>query len=156
MYDVITVADSILKIAKEAGRQLTPLQLMKLTYIAHGWSLGLKRGDLFAERIEAWKYGPVIPELYQATKKWGRNPIPFDSIEGPLEVDQDTADFLREVFSKYGHMDGISLSALTHKPGTPWYEVYEEGVLGLEIPDPLIQRHYERLLHERSRHSSPN
>ena len=150
MYDVITIADSILKIAKKAGKRLTPLQLMKLTYIAHGWSLGLKRGALFSERIEAWKYGPVVPDLYHATKRWGRDPIPLENIEGAVDVDQDTEDFLEDVFQKYGHMNGIALSALTHKPGTPWHDVYEQGVLGIEIPDALIEKHYEKLLNERS------
>lgn len=77
MYDVLTVADAILKIAKSKGVSLTPMQLMKLVYIAHGWSLGLRGIDLFRNRIEAWQYGPVMPDLYHATKQFGRNPIPL-------------------------------------------------------------------------------
>lgn len=156
MYDVITIADSILKIAKQQGKRLTPMQLMKLVYIAHGWSLGLRGQDLFADRIEAWKFGPVIPELYHATKRWGREPIPLDKVTGDMEVDPSTEAFLRDVFSKYGHMDGIRLSNLTHKPGTPWQQVYREGSFGREIPDDLIRRHYEQLLHDRSRASAAN
>lgn len=150
MYNVITIADAILKIAKEAGRSLTPMQLMKLVYIAHGWSLGLGRGDLFQDRIEAWKYGPVIPDLYHATKVWGRAGIPFDRIVGKIEVDKDTEKFLREVFGKYGNMNGITLSNLTHKSDTPWDQVYREGVFNIEIPDSVIEAHYKKLLHERS------
>lgn len=151
MYDVITIADSILKIAKQQGRRLSPMQLMKLVYIAHGWSLGLRGKDLFPDRIEAWRYGPVIPDLYHATKKWGRDPIPLDKVDGDLEIDPTTEAFLRDVFAKYGHMDGIKLSNLTHKPGTPWQQVYRDGAFGIEIPDTLIRTHYEQLLHERSR-----
>src|SRR5690606_31455479 len=80
LSDVMTVADDILRVAKAQGRALTPLQLMKLTYIAHGYALGSGVGDLFNSRIEAWKYGPVIPDLYHATKSYGRDPIPFDRI----------------------------------------------------------------------------
>lgn len=151
MYDVITIADSILKIAKKKGKTLTPLQLMKLVYIAHGWSLGLGRGDLFSERIEAWKYGPVIPDLYHATKKWGRDPIPLEKIGDGVDVDSDTQAFLEDVFNKYGHMHGVSLSSLTHRNGTPWHDVYQDGVFGIEIPDDLIKAHYEKLRNERSR-----
>lgn len=153
MYDVIAIADSILKIAKEQGKKLTPMQLMKLVYIAHGWNLGLGRSDLFTDRIEAWRYGPVIPNLYHATKVWGRDPIPLEKVTGEIEVDGDTEAFLRDVFAKYGHLDGIALSNLTHKIGTPWESVYREGIFGIEIPDDLIRLHYEKLLDDRKNRS---
>ena len=150
MYPVLTVADEILKIAKRAGKALTPLQLMKLTYIAHGWSLGFDRGDLFNNRIEAWKFGPVIPDLYRATKSYGRSPIPLDLVDDKSSgVDADTREFLEKVFNTYNQYDGIQLSSLTHQSGTPWDTVYMDGVRGVEIPDDLIERHYKRLLNER-------
>lgn len=155
MHSVLAVADAILKIAKRQGKVLTPLQLMKLVYIAHGWSLGLNRGDLFRERIEAWKYGPVIPDLYQATKQYGRNAIPFTKIaDGPMPVDQSTEELLKWVVDQYGDRSGTALSALTHRSGTPWDQVYVDGVFGIEIPDSLIKTHYETLLNDRYRAAS--
>lgn len=147
MYDVLTVADAILKIAKKNKRQLTPMQLVKLTYIAHGWSLGLRGQDLFKNRIEAWQYGPVIPDLYHATKNFGRNPIPLDSVGEPSQVGVTPEDerFLEAVYKKYGHLDGIALSYITHRAGTPWTQVYIPGVMHIEIPDDLIAKHYQEL-----------
>lgn len=151
MYDVLTVADAILKIAKSYGKALTPMQLVKLTYIAHGWSLALRDKDLFRNRIEAWQYGPVIPDLYHATKSFGREPIPLEVIgdSDDLPVAADDAHFLQEVFNKYGHLDGIALSYITHKAGTPWTQVYRPGVKHIEIPDHLILRHYRELANAR-------
>lgn len=148
MYDVLTVADAILKIAKSRGISLTPMQLVKLTYIAHGWNLAIRGKDLFQNRIEAWQYGPVIPDLYHATKSYGRNPIPATAIGDPEDINvlpEDKA-FLTEVFNKYGHLDGITLSYLTHKAGTPWTQVYSNGLRHVEIPDNLIKQHYQELL----------
>lgn len=144
MYDVLNVADAILKIAKARGVKLTPMQLMKLVYIAHGWSLGIRNRDLFPNRIEAWQYGPVIPDLYHATKKFGRTAIPLEMIDDPADmpVTAEDAAFLEDVFEKYGHLDGIQLSYLTHQSGTPWDQVYEPGRQRIEIPDNLIQSHY--------------
>lgn len=144
MYDVLTVADAILKIAKARGQSLTPMQLMKLVYIAHGWSLGLRNVDLFRNRIEAWQYGPVMPDLYHATKRFGRDPIPLGLVGEPypLPVSPEDADFLTDVYNKYGHLDGIQLSYLTHQSGTPWDQVYRPGISRIEIPDELIRRHY--------------
>jgi uncharacterized phage-associated protein len=144
------VADEMLRIAKRRGMALTPLQLMKLVYIAHGWYLAIKGSDLFNNRIEAWKYGPVIPDLYQATKQYGREPIPLSLIgNGESGVSAETRRFLEDVFEKYGHRSGFQLSQLTHKPGTPWATVYQEGVMGIEIPDDLIRAHYQELLNDR-------
>lgn len=155
MYPVITIADEILKIAKRLGKSLTPLQLMKLVYIAHGWSLALRGADLFPERVEAWKYGPVVPDLYQATKHFGRNSIPLDQVTSePSRVDADTLAFLEDVFAKYGHLSGYQLSQLTHKPGTPWQQVYQDGVFGIDIPDDLIRCHYQELRNERQRRTA--
>ena len=157
MYPVITIADEILKIAKRDGKSLTPLQLMKLTYIAHGWSLGLGRGDLFRERIEAWKYGPVIPDLYRATKSYGRGEIPAGLVnEQVSSVDENTRDFLEWVYAGYGHLNGIQLSSLTHKSGTPWDQVYRDGVMKIEINDDLIRDHYRKLAHERKYVTAPS
>lgn len=148
MYDVLTVADDILKIAKERGKTLTPMQLVKLTYIAHGWALAILKRDLFRNRIEAWKYGPVIPDLYHATKSYGRNPIPLGAISnsGTPSVDPETHKFLVDIFNKYGHLEGITLSYLTHQSGTPWDQVFNPYQRHIEIPDPLIKAHYDEML----------
>jgi uncharacterized phage-associated protein len=150
-YPVETIAETILREAKKVGRSLTPMQLIKLVYIAHGWSLAITGRDLFINRIEAWKYGPVIPELYRATKKFGREPIPIglvgSSDEALLEkVDQDLVE---DVFLKYGHFSGVQLSNLTHQSGSPWHQVYRDGVQNIEIPDSIIASHYKGLLNDR-------
>ena len=152
MYDVLSVADALLRIAKSKGQSLTPMQLVKLTYIAHGWSLAIRGKDLFKNRIEAWKYGPVIPDLYHATKQFGRSPMPLDLIEGDTEfpVHPDDRRFLEEIFDAYGHLDGIKLSYLTHQAGTPWTEAYVPG-LNADITDARITEHYKELLSERRR-----
>lgn len=157
MNDAKTIADEMLRIGKENKKTLTPLQLMKLVYIAHGWSLGLDRGNLYSDQIEAWRYGPIIPELYNITKKYGRDPIPVELVGiGPSMVDLNTSAFLRNVFSKYGHLSGLQLSNLTHKSGTPWDIVCKSGECNSTIPNDLISGHYRRLLHERLGRPTPD
>lgn len=146
MFGVITVADEVLRIAKAKGKSLTPLQLMKLVYIAHGWHLAIRNSDLFSERIEAWKYGPIIPDLYQATKHFGNNPIPLELITGNSIVDTKTSSFLKEVVDQYGNLSGVHLSSITHGSRTPWQQVYRDDIQGIEILDSLIKTHYKELL----------
>lgn len=145
MSSAISVADEILKIAKRKGMQLTPLQLMKLVYISHGWAFPILGKDLFSNRIEAWKFGPVIPDLYHATKHYGRNTIPHSDISDNPSTGFDSTilSFLEDVLDKYGHLDGFSLSNLTHQTGTPWDQVFDESKYNVEIPDSLIKQHYQ-------------
>ena len=142
-----TVADDILKLAKRRGMVFTPMQLMKLVYIAYGWCLAMHNAKLFDDRIEAWKYGPVIPNLYHATKHFGGNIIPHSLIANSPVSNPDLETFLDSIVQNYGQFSGIALSNLTHRQGTPWQQVYRPEVPGIQIPDELIKAHYQEELH---------
>jgi uncharacterized phage-associated protein len=144
-----TVADDVLKLAKRQGKTLTPMQLMKLVYIAYGWFLAMRGEKLFPDRIEAWKYGPVIPNLYQVTKHFGGGEISHNLISDAPVTNPEAEAFLNSVVANYGDYSGIALSNLTHKLGTPWQQVYRPDVFNIEIPDNLIREHYERGLDAR-------
>ena len=75
MVSSITVANEFISLAKKDGYYFTPMQLLKLVYIAHGWMFGFFNEPLIDDDIEAWKYGPVIPNLYQAIKNYGSRQI---------------------------------------------------------------------------------
>lgn len=150
MRDVLIIADAILRIAKDQGKSLTPMQLVKLAYISQGFSLGLRGKPLFSNRIEAWQYGPVIPDLYHATKDHGRNKIPHKLIRDldgiASTISDDELHLLEWVMRQYGHLTGVTLSYLTHRTGSPWSQVYHEGQRHLEIPSHLISEHYKKLV----------
>lgn len=145
-YDVIMVADTILKIAKREHVSLTPMQLVKICFIAHGWSLGLRSKPLFLNKIEAWEYGPIIPDLYKATKTHGKQVIPLDKIGDVNKIDVESEDFnfMVKVFEKYGRLDGVTLSYDTHKAGSPWSQAYEPEKCSI-IPDGLISDYYKKI-----------
>lgn len=150
------IADDILKIAKRRGMSLTPMQLMKLVYISYGWYLAMHDAKLFNDRIEAWKYGPVIPNLYQATKRFGKNPIPTNLIaDGPISNNGMEA-FYDSIVENYGKFSGIALSNLTHRQGTPWQQVFQPNVMGIEIQDHLIKEHYQQGLDARRATTTTN
>lgn len=147
MHDARTIANEFINSAAEDGNALTPMQLLKLVYIAHGWMLGLYGVPLVINDIEAWKYGPVIPDLYHALSRFRNRHItepindPGDDV-GLLPVE---TDLLKQVYNIYGHRDGIALSRLTHQAGSPWHEVYEDGVYNIPIPTDIIENHYSEL-----------
>ena len=139
------VAEYILYLADRAKRPLTPMQILKLVYIAHGWLLGLHGRPLVNEAIEAWPYGPVIASLYRHYKKYGSNYIEECPPGKPSDFDADEERTMQQVWDGYGHRSGISLSALTHEPGTPWAETIERLGRGAIISNDLIEDYYRRL-----------
>ena len=54
---------------------LTPMKIIKLVYIAHGWHLAITDKPLIEDYVQAWEFGPVIPDLYHEFKKYGNTPI---------------------------------------------------------------------------------
>lgn len=97
---------------------LTPMRAQKLLYYVQGWSLVHRNSPMFCENIEAWAHGPVVPEVFQEFKEYGRNAIPVEtgSADGLTEEEQD---FIRAVWEIYRPYSALSLSDMTHAEA-PW------------------------------------
>lgn len=149
----LLVANEFLRLAAGEGKALTPLQLMKLVYIAHGWMLALYQKPLVSDDIEAWRYGPVIPDLYHAMKQYGAGsvtrPLILPQVSSDRELDYLEQDLIKQVYRLYGHLNGIQLSGLTHQAGTPWDLTWTNGERNSAISNDLITEHYRRLASER-------
>lgn len=151
MRNPIAVANKILEVAKGTDDQyVTPMQLIKLTYLCHGWMLGLVGRPLLNESVQAWRYGPVVKSIYDAVKKYKDQPVPFPitTIFGGTPTDNfDATDIsiIQQVYNIYGHRDGVSLSALTHQQGTPWAITWDQHGQNAVISNDLIENHYRRL-----------
>ncbi len=164
MYPAAAVANAFLQMADAEGRPLTHMQLQKLVYITHGWHWAVTGRPLIAESVEAWKYGPVIPELYELLKQFGREPVTaplswWDGESGAWrttvpQFPADSTEVIGRVWGAYKHLNGLQLSTLTHQKETPWYvmagELPEYKRRGLVIPERLIQEHYVEIGRRRS------
>ena len=146
-YSSIAVAKKILELSELKGNPLTPMQLIKLTYLAHGWMLGLLGRPLLSERVEAWKYGPVLPNLYSVIKKHRDKPVDIISLYANDVVDDESATaVINEVLRVYGELDGIALSTLTHQKNTPWEIVWSQLGQQANISNDIIESHFKRML----------
>jgi uncharacterized phage-associated protein len=143
-YRSTVVANRLLELANQCGRNLTPMQLLKLAFLCHGWMLGLYGRPLISDRIEAWKYGPVIPKLYHAVKQFRGSPITVTLSAPQQELSAEADNIVEQVFDIYGSWTGPQLSHLTHEDGSPWAQTYDEDRLGVVIPDRVIRRFYEQ------------
>lgn len=157
----VSVANYFIGKAQNEGVRVTPMKLLKLVYIAHGWALGLYGTPLIGEEVQAWKYGPVVPSVYDDFRHYGRGAIERQKAiwteEGELAVpsvtDPDTQQLLDSVWDAYKHLDGFQLSDITHEPNTPWDIVWNKlggcNSRGAVIPPATIQEHYQLLAERR-------
>jgi uncharacterized phage-associated protein len=151
MYSAITIANYFVQKALMDNADMTPIKLVKMTYLAHGWYLAITGGKpLMSEPVLAWRYGPIVQSVYHAFKKYGREQVTsleFDFGNRVMTVeDRRTKEILNRVWDIYKDFTGPQLSALTHKSGTPWDKVrhLHEGkslVISI-IPNELIFSFY--------------
>jgi uncharacterized phage-associated protein len=118
------------------------MSLLKLIYIAHGWHLEMLDTPLFRNKIEAWQYGPVVPDVYKAFRPQGvtvKNPVSQEK----ENLSPKTVLLLEEVYRKYANLSPFRLSEITHEVGGPWETARRLGGWYAEIPDSLIKPHYQ-------------
>ena len=151
-HDSLAVANKILDTAQEQGRSLTLMQLIKLIYMAHGWSLALLDKPLVDEPVEAWQHGPVYPKVYREFRGSGWMPItiratqPLAGVPYQAELGDDEISVIDQVVKAYGKLHAFQLSERTHKFGTPWYEVFNNGAgKSQTIPNKRIKAEFDKL-----------
>lgn len=105
----------------EFAEGITNLKLQKILYFAQSAFLSTQETHtpLFNEEIQAWKFGPVVPDIYHLYKSFGNRPIELadDGVEWDLPANVQV--FLDSVWSIYGKYSATELVEITHNH-KPW------------------------------------
>lgn len=118
MHTALDVAAWFLnEIDRKAGDSITNLKLQKLVYYAQAWSSALLNQPLFAERVEAWRHGPVVEQVYQEYKTFGNQTLPRSRRKARFSPQELTV--LQDVLAAYGEHSAKFLADLTHHDD-PW------------------------------------
>ena len=155
-HDARAVANEMIEKGIEDGTPLTPLQIIKLTYLCQAWMLAMFDRPIFRQRVEAWEYGPVVADVYHGVKVNGRRPVEKPIPVKKQEFDDDEKHILNEIYRVYGDWTGGSLSRLTHRPGSPWYRTKQEDPLSrhVVIDNEKIREYYAAILSEAEKGNS--
>lgn len=148
VHPPVAVANYLLGKSKEQGKEMTILQIVKLVYLAHGWCWGFFDRPLIREgRVQAWKYGPVIPEVYWMFRPQGVVICDFarDRHGKPYQADMDEEQtrITDDVYRIYHPLSPIRLTAITHTKGTPWAQTPGHYAT---IPEDTIRNYYRDLV----------
>lgn len=169
VFNPVSTAAAVANNFLELGRleseypAIDQMKLQKLLFYAHAWHLANKERPLFEEDFEAWPWGPIVRDVYNQTRKFGRKPVTEKiyrltrTESGPLSysllypeiTDGDLKDFIRQIWDIHKEFTGIQLSNSTHDPGEPWTIVKESyGSLDSKptIPNELIMSVFKKKL----------
>ena len=150
-YRATAIANSFVEIAAQEYQELTPMQLPKLVYFAHGWHFAYQCNALSIDYAEAWPNGPVFSDLHHALKDLGpqavREPVGSMLMAGGgrgliPDGDEFAMAVIRKVWQVYGVMPEAALAQLACESGGPWDVTRRQPDRMKLIPNSLIQRHF--------------
>lgn len=121
MIDCLNAARYFIIRAYEDGleAEMTNLKVQKLLYYAQSLHLALYNEPLFAEEIQAWRYGPVCPRAYQFYSEFEAQQLPIPGQESLLQLPPEQKELLEEIWEYFGGYYAYRLSDMTHGE-FPW------------------------------------
>lgn len=160
MYPVLDVCRFIIEYSNQCEYGVSNLKLQKLLYFEQAYFLtGTEDGrPCFSEKIEAWDFGPVVPDAYRQYKQYGSMDIPtpdtyfdFDNnniwdVErkkyDPVDIRDEDKNLMQTVIDGFARFSATDLVALTHRQA-PWIDAYTP-YKNNEITQEAIKRYFEK------------
>lgn len=135
MYNVLTISDYILRRCSDEGYTVSNLKLQKLLYFVQAEFLVTTGKPCFREKIVAWDFGPVIPEVYRKFCIFGSAHIPVSAVANPI-LSKETKELIDGIVFTCLPFSSSQLVEITQRQ-TPWLNAYIKGY-GSEITNESI------------------
>jgi uncharacterized phage-associated protein len=112
-------------------------------YFAQAYYLSKVGRPLFSDNIEAWAYGPVVPDVYKKFRSNKSNPIIDD--EDKSVISDEDKNTLKKIWGTFGGYSASKLVDITHAH-TPWREASK--LVNKIISHKAIKEYYAPLLNK--------
>lgn len=127
---------------------VTQMKLHKLMYFAQAHYLAEAGLPLFQSVIRAYQHGPVVDNISQEFRQYGRATIVVHNDQvataakmNAEELPAPIRHFLDQVWAQYGSYSASQLRAMTHEEA-PWVEVWDESTPFLPIAEETMISYY--------------
>lgn len=139
MATPLDLAAYIVKYCLDKGKPVSNLQLQKILYFVQLESLRgksrIEEAIMPDAKFEAWRFGPVIRDVYYAYNLNAAMPIENISLGSNSKI--EVPNFVDGVVDRCLEEDPWSLVQIAHREGGPWKKIYTQGYKKL-IPNKLI------------------
>ena len=138
MYSAVDLSKYIVDKCTSDGKPISNLQLQKILYYIQREFL--KNGSqAFQNSIEAWQFGPVVPNSYYNFCGFGSMPISIN-YENTISLCEKDAEIVNGIIEEKRDLDPWQLVNDTHKADGAWARIYDNGAGNhKEIPTSLIK-----------------
>lgn len=143
-YSALSVAKYIID---NSPYEVSNLKLQKMLYFIQGFAFAKLGQALFPDEIEAWTYGPVVPNVYREYMQYGALPLRGFSVPAEQIEDPDIKAFLDSLIESMSSYSASQLVKMTHVPASPWYETWMDGSGRFSrIPKERISAYFKKKL----------
>lgn len=145
----IVAANHIIQWHLSRQLSITPLRVIKLTYISNGFYLALFERSIFSESVQAWKYGTMIPSVYGAFGHYGGKSIKEPFLFAEIVTHKTVIEVLDKTCDEFKHFTDLQLAAYCQEPS--WACSYSYS-LENDIPNDLIMEFFKSKLKKINSH----
>lgn len=124
MYAASIIAQYVIWRESKHGRSVTNLRLQKLLYFIQAQVLVALTIPCFLDIIEAWSFGPVVPNIYHKYKIFGSSAIPVEEID-PTQIEQRVRNEIDKMLETCSQVSTSQLVEVTHNQD-PWKNAYRK------------------------------
>jgi len=125
MYRALNLSQYIVSKCIVEGQPISNLQLQKILYYIQREFLRKVQRAAFSDSIEAWQFGPVVPEVYYYYCGNGSMPI-YMTFEN-FELYSEDKSIVDPIVETLRVLDPWDLVNKTHKIGGAWDQIYQNG-----------------------------
>lgn len=135
MYSALDIAKYIIDKCTKEDCPISNLQLQKILYYIQKAYLK-KHEYAFSDGIEAWQFGPVVPEVYYYFCGFGAMPI-----TSRYEIQLENTQIIDKITLEKRELNPWDLVEETHKKDGAWDRIYRAGQGNkVEIPVEYIMQ----------------
>ena len=136
MYSALNIAKYIIDKCTKDRDPISNLQLQKILYYIQREFL--QQGAMaFSEDIEAWQFGPVVPEVYKQYCGFGALPIRMRYV---VTIQSSDKNIINPIIEKKRILNPWDMVSDTHSSGKAWDLIYRSGLGDHQIiPRELIR-----------------
>lgn len=144
----LEVAKYIVNLCLKHGRPVSNLRLQKIMYLANVYYIMKQNKPLIEDDFEAWKIGPIIPEVYWEYSIYANAPIiPF--YKEDADIDSEKIKVVENLIINLSATEPWRLAEICYRKDGAWSRTHRNGHGNREaIP---LTRIYEEARMELSR-----